>query len=172
MSLDWTRHLVEASGAAAPAMVAEWRASRMEGLEASVTVQRAGGSAEWFFAITTSARITVSESRYRTADEAKRAAESAYWARVTAEAKAEAESNYSAARRAGNEAGRAFFAGVQAGTMAKPEDSSWARGSLGEFARGASAAHCGVFHGPRRAAYERAFCAGYRDAEFLAGGSR
>jgi hypothetical protein len=161
--------LVEAAGAAAPARIVEWRASRPEGMESSVTVMRANGSAAWFFAITTSARIEVSESRYRTAEEAKRGAESAYWAKRAEESAAEAASNYSAARRAGNEAGRAHFAGVQAGTMARPESSSWSQNSLGEFARRASAAHCGVFHGPRRNAYETGYRAGYRDAEFMAG---
>jgi len=166
MSLDWTRHIVQPVEDGA--RFAEWRAHDPHtDSRATVYQFHIDGARLWSWSVMVRnvkvSRISTDAPACKTADEAKRAAESAYWAKRAEESAAEAASNYSAARRAGNEAGRAHFAGVQAGTMARPE-------SLSEFARLSSAANCGSFAAAsKRAAYESAYRAGYRDAEFMAG---
>jgi len=159
MSLDWTRYLVEAGGAFAPARIVEWRASRPEGLHASVTVQRAGGSSEWFFAICTTSRIQTSESRYRTADEAKTAANRAYWEwRADEYAKAK-ESGFAAEREAGAKAGAAFFAHVDSYDRASAAARTLrANVRTGKSESDAARAHCGVYASRApRAAFAQAF---------------
>lgn len=106
---------------------------------------------------------------WRTMKAAKAAAEAAYAEMCRAAAMREEMTNYREAGRAGNAEGRAYFAGVKSGRYAAPAQNPRDYGSLVEHARMASATYCGVYAPPaKRARFERAFCAGYRDAEFIA----
>ncbi len=165
--LTWTRSLTAAAVDARliARRSAEYRANNVH-MDARATVYaflNSEGRKMWTALVEVGPVVLAIDSlgAFRTAKEAMRAADAAASAERTRQNIAERESGYAAARREGNKEGREAFARIaaQGGTDC----------TLSDMAYAAARAACGVFApSAKRVAFERAFIAGYRDAEFMA----